>query len=95
MDQKEKVAHAYAEIRKQSPWHQPRTPSILHHRILPHATYALWLSDQKFQDIYRKIEPSTMVDIYRCYELWLLAKQSIYVSGDIWRLAYGEEGLEH
>lgn len=83
MDQKERIGLAYQEIRKQPAWHQPSTPSILHHRVLPHATYAPWLSDSEFQSIYQKIESSTLVDIYRCYELWLLANQAKHIDGDI------------
>ncbi len=83
MNQKDKITIAYKEIRNQPPWHQPTTPNILHHRVLPHATYAPWISDQAFEDIYQKIEPSTLVDIYRCYELWQLSKQSLSVAGDI------------
>ncbi|NJD25037.1 MAG: hypothetical protein FIB06_06490 [Betaproteobacteria bacterium] len=83
MDQKEKITQAYKEIRKQPPWHQPSTPNIQHHRVLPHATYSPWLSDSDFLEIFHAIESSTLVDIYRCYELWQLAAQSLQVEGDI------------
>lgn len=83
MDYKDKISQAYQEIRKQPAWHQPATPNILHHRVLPYATYSPWLNDFEFQDIFRKIESSTLVDIYRCYELWQFAKQSINLEGDI------------
>jgi len=83
MDPKEKITQAYQEIRKQAAWHHPSTPNILHHRVLPYATYAPWINDLEFQEIYRKVEASTLVDIYRCYELWQFAKQSIHIEGDI------------
>jgi O-methyltransferase len=69
------IASAYAEIRKQNPWAHDKSPDILHHRVLPYATYSPWLSDQDFQRCYKQITNHTLVDIYRCYELWLLAKQ--------------------
>ncbi len=41
----------------------------------PTATYAPWLDDNDFSTIYMQIRPNTMVDKYRCYELWQLAKE--------------------
>ena len=43
--------------------------------ILVNATYAPWLKDTKFNNIYKKIIPYTLVDKYRCYELWDLISQ--------------------
>lgn len=43
--------------------------------VLPNATYAPWLSDKAFMSIYHKIKTQTLVDVYRCYELWELTKQ--------------------
>ncbi len=40
--------------------------------ITPYANYAPWLKDTEFQDIYKKIKDHTLVDMYRCYELWQL-----------------------
>jgi O-methyltransferase len=43
--------------------------------VVPTATYAPWLDDKNFSGIYSRVQPNTMVDIYRCYELWQLAKE--------------------
>ncbi len=49
----------------------------------PYATYAPWKADQAFKDIYWKIFPYTMVDWYRCYELWQLVEQTASLNGSI------------
>ncbi|MGB4844820.1 MAG: TylF/MycF/NovP-related O-methyltransferase [Ferruginibacter sp.] len=38
----------------------------------PSANYAPWLGDEAFMHIYNQIKKNTLVDIYRCYELWQL-----------------------
>ncbi|MBK8089176.1 MAG: class I SAM-dependent methyltransferase [Chitinophagaceae bacterium] len=43
--------------------------------ILPYANYAPWLKDTEFQTIYKKIKDHTLVDMYRCYELWQLTEE--------------------
>src|SRR5687768_15119297 len=58
-------------------------PEISHRQIIPLATYAPWDEDHKFLEIYSKIVGYTLVDIYRCYELWALVKQLQQVEGDI------------
>jgi O-methyltransferase len=79
---KEDIKSAYEVIRKQSPWRHTSS-DILHHRVLPHATLAPWLNDTDFLKIYEKIKEHTLVDVYRCYELWLLAKQTMRIEGVI------------
>lgn len=39
-------------------------------QITPFADYAPWLQDKEFTQIYSRIKDYTLVDIYRCYELW-------------------------
>jgi O-methyltransferase len=51
--------------------------------IIPEATYAPWLQDQEFLATYGEIKPLTVVDFYRCYELWQLVRQLAHVDGDI------------
>ena len=59
-------------------------PSLIKHSyVSPTATFSPWLSDKDFQHIYQKIKNYTLVDIYRCYELWSLAKQTSAIDGDI------------
>ena len=43
--------------------------------VRPIATYSPWGADQDFRTIYDLVRSSTLVDEYRCYELWRLAKQ--------------------
>jgi O-methyltransferase len=50
-------------------------------RIFPEFTYAPWSVDKKFLDVYKKIKNNTMVDKYRCYELWQLVSQCVKLNG--------------
>jgi O-methyltransferase len=54
---------------------------IFHEQIIPFATYAPWQNDQEFLQTYNAIKEFTLVDKYRCYELWDLAKQVSLLSG--------------
>lgn len=45
-------------------------------RVLPRANYAPWNVDREFLEAYHRIEANTLVDIYRCFELWKLVAQS-------------------
>jgi O-methyltransferase len=47
------------------------------------ATYAPWKSDAHFGQIQKDIHGYTLVDIYRCWELWTLVEQSAKLEGDI------------
>jgi O-methyltransferase len=52
-------------------------------RVTPVADYAPWATDQEFVQTYGVIKPYTLVDIYRCYELWSLVAQSAKLEGSI------------
>lgn len=54
-----------------------------HSVVIPVATYSPWRGDARFQATYRAIAGNTLVDIYRCYELWSLIDQSAKIPGDI------------
>lgn len=43
--------------------------------VTPFATYAPWLNDSAFQACYQQMKENTLVDLYRCYELWELTQQ--------------------
>ncbi len=43
--------------------------------IITNANYAPWLQDAEFDNAYQKIKNHTLVDIYRCYELWQLVEE--------------------
>lgn len=58
--------------------------------ILPLATYAPWISDKRFNEVYKNIEKYTLVDKYRCYELWQLVGEIAKLNGalieiGVWR----------
>ncbi|HAZ28782.1 MAG TPA: methyltransferase [Candidatus Magasanikbacteria bacterium] len=61
-----------------------------HEAVLPRATYAPWRTDVSFLSCYQKIKSFTLVDIYRCYELWQLVQQTKKLDGalievGVWR----------
>jgi O-methyltransferase len=43
--------------------------------VLPSATYSPWNKDNSFQEVHASIAESTLVDRYRCFELWKLVEQ--------------------
>ena len=51
--------------------------------VSPQATYSPWLDDDFFMEFYEKVQGNTLVDIYRCFELWQLVKQVSNLSGSI------------
>jgi O-methyltransferase len=54
-----------------------------HAAITPSATYSPWYNDVLFMATFQRIQGLTLVDIYRCWELWTLLRQSRHVPGDI------------
>lgn len=54
-----------------------------HFYNLPKATYSPWMQDEEFKKTYNISKNNTLVDIYRCYELWSLIKQTNKLKGDI------------
>ncbi len=57
---------------------------VRHEGVHPLATFAPWRSDSEFLKIYEEARRNTLVDIYRCYELWSLVAQAAKAgSGDI------------
>jgi O-methyltransferase len=51
--------------------------------VYPVANYSPWNSDAGFLSAYESIRPNTLVDIYRCWELWALAGQTEKLGGGI------------
>jgi O-methyltransferase len=49
----------------------------------PVATYAPWKSAPEFLSTYKQIQPNTLVDIYRCWELWSLVEQTAKWGGAV------------
>jgi O-methyltransferase len=54
-----------------------------HAMAYPISTYAPWQADQEFGRAYRAVKRNTLVDIWRCYELWSLLGQLVEVPGAI------------
>src|SRR5579884_4113325 len=66
-------------------------PDVRHAEIFPAATYSPWLSDPEFDSVYQIIRHNTLVDIYRCYELWQLVGETAklpegdFIEIGVWR----------
>lgn len=56
---------------------------IIHKQIIPYSTYSPWESDIDFKNIYETVKNYTMLDIYRCYELWSLIKELHNIDGNV------------
>jgi O-methyltransferase len=71
-------------------WADAQDPDLKYSKIVPSAFYAPWLSDAEFMRIYEAVRGHTLVDIYRCFELWDLARQARKLPGclveiGVWR----------
>lgn len=67
-----------------------KKPAGKYGAIQPYATYTPWDADAEFLQTYRQIENHTLVDKYRCFELWNLVDQSRKCEGalievGVWR----------
>ena len=51
-----------------------------HSVVRPVATYSPWRADLEFQKAFELVRPNTLVDIYRCYDLWNLAARRMALS---------------
>jgi O-methyltransferase len=51
--------------------------------VFPKANYSPWRNDQAFNNMYSKMKDNTLVDIFRCYELWTLADEVLKISNDL------------
>ena len=56
---------------------------IDHTQVVPFATYSPWLNDEAFCRAFESVKANTLVDVYRCYELYRLARQTRQVAGEI------------
>jgi len=74
-----------------SGYHVIQLPSGgMYESILPLATYAPWNSSADFRAVWAAVRNNTLVDIFRCWELWQLVEQSAKLSGSfievgVWR----------
>jgi O-methyltransferase len=56
---------------------------ITHSNLLSFASYSPWLDDKDFLGIYNLIKGHTLVDIFRCYELYSWVTKNSHVPGHI------------
>jgi O-methyltransferase len=54
-----------------------------HGMIYPIGTYSPWLTDAPFQRVYRAVRRNTLVDQWRCYELWSLLGELVEIPGAV------------
>jgi O-methyltransferase len=54
-----------------------------HAMAYPISTYAPWQEDRDFQRVYRTVRRNTLVDVWRCHELWTLLGELTNVSGAV------------
>jgi len=54
-----------------------------HELAFPVSTYAPWRADEDFLAVYEQVRRSTLVDIWRCHELWQLLAELEDVPGDV------------
>jgi len=55
-----------------------------HELVIPlNSTYAPWHDDREFRAVYDAVNGATLVDQYKCYELWEQVGQLTHVPGDI------------
>ncbi|MGD0300532.1 MAG: TylF/MycF/NovP-related O-methyltransferase [Bryobacteraceae bacterium] len=85
------VQYAYRYVRHKYDAFQAFGPAgangggLLPHSVVrPVATYSPWRADPEFQTAFELVHPNTLVDIYRCYDLWNLVEEAGKLpSGDI------------
>lgn len=54
-----------------------------HGLVIPNATYRPWTDDPMFEAVMTVIRPYTLVDEFRCHELWQLVAETASLDGDI------------
>ena len=54
-----------------------------HELAFPIATYAPWRSDPEFRSVYEAVRGNTLVDVWRCHELWSILGELREVPGSI------------
>jgi O-methyltransferase len=61
----------------------PAQGAAEYEHVYPSARYSPWNADPEFLKTYNLIREYTLVDIYRCWELWTLVEQAAKRSGSI------------
>jgi O-methyltransferase len=60
-------------IREEKPEWPKTIEGNVYDLVRPYANYSPWLGEKQFHDLYNEIRQNTLVDIFRCFELWELA----------------------
>ena len=60
--------------------------------VVPRATYSPWSIDEEFLNMFYKIKNYTFIDIYRCYELWTLVKETAKIEGALMEVGVWKGG---
>lgn len=60
-----------------------KTGDLVHTRLEPLASFSPWLTDAAFVETHGLVARHTLVDHYRCWELWSLVDQLRSLSGDL------------
>jgi O-methyltransferase len=55
---------------------------LYYSNFINNAKYSPWLGDNKFNEIYQRIKEHTLVDRFKCYELWQLAEKTAELDSD-------------
>lgn len=72
--QKKVLRLGYNLVRFSKPY---KKNNLSYSRVLPMAIYSPWFDDDNFQKIYQHIANKfTLVDMYRCFDLWQLIEQT-------------------
>lgn len=53
-----------------------RTGGNLYEPVQPIASYSPWNADAAFRETFEAVNDHSLVDVYRCYELWTLVEQT-------------------
>jgi O-methyltransferase len=51
--------------------------------LIPYATYAPWIRDKDFLNLYNKVKKNSLVTLFQCWELWKLVEDTKKIEGDI------------
>lgn len=79
-----------SKIKSSNVWTNDQAPDIFHSVIEPLATFSPWIADKEFMLLHDKASKNSLIDIYRLYCLFMLAKQVRFLGGSylevgVWR----------
>lgn len=76
--------HKYDAFQAFGPAGENGGSHLPHSVVRPVATYSPWRADHEFQAAFESVRPNTLVDVYRCFDLWqLVAEAGKLPAGDI------------